>query len=664
MKKNISKSLVVQMLLLFLLLLFVPIAIAASYLYFQITTDLTQMEKERVTISSQATEDLIGKLGENLLGITKTNSKWEDNRIAVQQEDIRWIKENIDSSIDILPNVDFIATSDFNGKIISQTGDISEFTKNLAFSTLLEQANKKNDFAGLIQTSQGLAVIAVSSITNEEESAKPTGILIFGRLLDNKALQGIQDTLHDDISLLTTTGTMLSTSKQSTKASLSAYVSNTQTKADMQLFKTLNSDSVRHAQMITSLKDVAGKPIGVLSIDQKQPTSTKVMSKLKTVYLMIGSGFMILLVTLTWLMYRRILAPIQHLVTVSDNVAKGILTKKVDNQVTIRTDELGRLGSSINIMIHNFHTLIKEVADTIERVASSSEQLSASSEQTTNATHQITTAIQDVASGSETQMQRALESSKAVEAMATAIQRISQTITTVSVDSTKTEQEASQGNQAILQAVQQMEEINNSFNISSATVNQLTERSKEIGQIASLITDIADQTNLLALNATIEAARAGEQGKGFAVVADEVKKLAEQTALSSKQVSDLIRLIQQDSNSSVQAMSTVSQDVHEGLKQIHEVGKAFGRILSATQHVSQQTNEVSIISKQMSKSTEKVNTSMEAMAIIAKQSAQSSQNVAASSEEQLASMEEIASSSESLTQMAQQLKELIATFKI
>lgn len=662
MKKN--KSLVVQMLLLFLLLLFVPITIAASYLYFQITTNLTQMEKERVTISSQATEDLIEKLGENLLGVTKTNSKWEDNRIAVQQEDTNWIKENINSSIDILPNVDFIATSDFNGNIISQTGNISEFTDNLAFPTLLEQTNKKNDFSGLIQTSKGLAIIAVSNITNEEESAKPTGILIFGRLLDNKALQEIQDTLHDDISLLTTSGTMLSTSKQLDKALLSTYLSTAQPKADMHIFKTSDSDSIRSAQMIRSLKDVSGEPIGILYIDQKQPTSTEVISKLKTVYLMIGSGFIILLVILTWLIYRRILAPIQHLVTVSNDVAKGILTKKVGDQVTIRTDELGRLGSSINIMISNFHTLIKEVASTIERVASSSKELSASSEQTTNATHQITTAIQDVASGSETQMQGALESSKAVEEMATDIQRISETIITVSSDSIKTEKEAEKGNQAILQAVQQMEEINNSFNISSATVNQLTERSKEIGQIASLITDIADQTNLLALNATIEAARAGEQGKGFAVVADEVKKLAEQTALSSKQVSDLIRLIQQDSNSSVQAMSTVSEDVHEGLKQIHEVGKAFERILLATQHVAQQTNEVSIISKQMSQSTEKVNTSMEAMAIIAKQSAQSSQNIAASSEEQLASMEEITLSSESLTQMAQQLKELIATFKI
>ena len=402
----------------------------------------------------------------------------------------------------------------------------------------------------------------------------------------------------------------------------------------------------------------------MLYIDQKQQTSTDVLNRLSNVYLTIGIVFIIILALLTWLVYRRILTPIQNLVTVSKDVSKGILTKTVNEKISKRKDELGELGSSINIMIHNFHTLIKEVSDTIEHVASSSEQLSSSSEETTKATHQIAAAIQEVASGSETQLQGAMESSKAVDEMSQGIQSITQTITTVSANSTKTEQEAEQGNQSILQAVQQMEEIDESFKVSSTIVNQLAERSKEIGQIASLITNIADQTNLLALNASIEAARAGEQGKGFAVVADEVKKLAEQTALSSKQVSDLIELVQKDSISSMESMSTVSEEVGEGLNKIYEVGKAFERILLATQNVAQQTQEVSVISEQMSKNTGKVSSSVETMASIAKQSAQSLQNVASSSQEQLASMEEITSSSESLAKVAQELKELINTFKI
>lgn len=659
MISKISKSLILQVLVLFFLLLVLPISLAGYYLYTQITNDLIEMEKERVTISSQAAENLINKYGQNLLDVTVTNSKWEDNRIAVQQEDLTWINDNINSNLGIIPNVDFISTSNFNGKVLSQAGDIKEFTGQLAFPAIVEQA-KKNDFSGLVQTSKGLAVIAVSNITNEEENTKPTGILIFGRLLDNSELQDIKDTLHDDISLLTNTGTLLSTSKNVNKTDLSNHLS----KPNVKVFNTSYSNSIRNAQMITSLTDCSDKPIGVLSIDQKQITSTEVLSKLKAVSFIIISILTIILALLTWLVYRRILTPIQHIMTVSEDVSKCILTNKVDDHISNRQDELGKLGSSINIMLHNFRTLIKEVANSIEHVASASEQLTASSEETTNATHHIAAAMQEVASGSETQLQSCIHSASAIEEMSKDIQSITYTMTNVSVDSTNMAKEAEQGNQSIVQAVQQMENITESFKVSSNIVDQLTERSKEIGQIASMITNIADQTNLLALNAAIEAARAGEHGKGFAVVADEVRKLAEQTAVSSKQVSDLINLIQQDSLSSVQSMSTVSEEVDAGLKQIYDVGTTFKRILEATQNVANQTNEVSAITEIMSISTAKVSSSIETMTAIAKNSAHSSQSVAASSQEQLASMEEITASSESLTKIARELKENINTFKI
>ena len=201
--------------------------------------------------------------------------------------------------------------------------------------------------------------------------------------------------------------------------------------------------------MITSLKDFSNKPVGVLYIDQKQMTSSEVLSKLKMVSLIIGGILIIILALLTWLVNRRILTPIQHLMTVSEDVSKGILTKKVDDNISNRKDELGKLGSSINVMLDNFRTLIKEVIDSIEHVASASEQLSASSEETTNAAHQITAVIQEVASGSETQLHGAIESSNSMEEMSKDIQCIAHTILNVSTDSTKMANEAEQGNQSI-----------------------------------------------------------------------------------------------------------------------------------------------------------------------------------------------------------------------
>ena len=663
MKNKIFTSLIAQMFILIFFLLILPISWAGYYLHSQITNDLTQMEKERVTNSNQATHDLIQKYGQNLLGIARTNSRWEDNRLAVKNEDVNWIRENVNSRMVFIPNVDFISTSDLNGKIISQVGDVKEFTEKLAFPKILDRAKRTRDFSGLVQTSKGLAIIAAATITNEEGIAEPTGLLIFGRLLDNQTLKEIQGSLHDDISILTNEGVMLSTSNDMKKEDLSKYLRGN-SDSNMSIFNTSYSDSIHSAQMITSLNDFSNDPIGVLYINQDQSTSTQVMSQLTNVNIMIGIIFVIILVLVSFQIYRRIITPIQHLVSISENVSKGNLVKEVPHTIANRKDELGKLGYSMNVMIHHFRTLIKEVTDTIEHVASSSEELSVSSEKTTNATDQISSAIQEVASGSETQLQGAMESVHAMEEMSKGIERIVKTVSRVLIDSSVTEKAAEQGNQSIVQAVQQMENINETFKVSTSVVNQLAERSKEIGQIASLITNIADQTNLLALNAAIEAARAGENGKGFAVVSDEVRKLAEQTASSAKQVSELIEVIQKESVSSVHSLDILNKEVREGLEQIYEVGKVFEQILLATQNVAKQTHKVSTVSEQMSASTEKVSSSIESMANIARNSANFSQSVASSSEEQLASMEEIAVSSDSLTKMAQGLKKQIKKFTL
>ncbi|TYR78829.1 HAMP domain-containing protein [Priestia megaterium] len=663
MKKiKTSGSLVFLMLALVMLLLVLPIAISGYYLYAQITDNLTQMERERVQISNQATQKLIQKFGDSLLDGLTTNSNWEDFRVAVGNNDVKWINENINVAVDIVPNVDFIATADFNGKVLSQAGDVNEFTGSVAELKIAEHLKMKNDFSGLVQTSKGLAVIAVSNITNEEGNAEPTGMIIFGRLLDEKALGEIKETLRDDIALLTTNGTMLSTSSKVGKEDLSKYLSDRE-QENVQVFKTSQSGSVDSAQMITSLKDFTGKSIGVLYSNEIQVTSTAIKSNLINTNLMIGGVLIIILVILSVVVFKRIITPIQQLVNISEQISTGDLSNEVNQKVANRRDELGKLGQAMNGMISSFRGLIKEVEEAIEHVASSSEQLSASSEETTKETHRIAAAIQEIASGSEIQLQGATESTEAIEEMTKGIQQIADTVSNVSADSTNAEKEIMQGKQTIVEAVQQMENINDSFEESAEVITQLTERSKEIGQIALLITTISDQTNLLALNATIEAARAGEQGKGFAVVADEVRRLAEQTADSAKQVSELIAVIQRDSVSSVQSMDKVNKEVHEGVKQIHEVGNVFEKILLTAQNVAEQTQEASAVSEQISASTRQVASTVETMAKIAKSSASSSHSVAQSAQEQLASMEENASSSESLTNMAQELKGLIAQFK-
>jgi methyl-accepting chemotaxis protein len=195
-------------------------------------------------------------------------------------------------------------------------------------------------------------------------------------------------------------------------------------------------------------------------------------------------------------------------------------------------------------------------------------------------------------------------------------------------------------------------------------VANLGERSVQIGQIVDTISGIAGQTNLLALNAAIEAARAGEQGRGFAVVADEVRKLAEQSQDATKQIADLIQEIQGETDKAVVAMNQGTHEVKVGTEVVSVAGQAFGEITLLITQVSDQIQDISAAIQQVTSGSQLIVSSVQDIDGISKKVAEEAETVSAATEEQSASMEEIAASSQSLAKMARDLEAAVSKFTV
>ncbi|MEB1805897.1 MAG: methyl-accepting chemotaxis protein [Bacillaceae bacterium] len=352
---------------------------------------------------------------------------------------------------------------------------------------------------------------------------------------------------------------------------------------------------------------------------------------------------------------------ITHIKEKMEQFANGDLTAKTSLETK---DESRQIGEAFNKMASEFQEIIVSNKEISEQIATSSEELTASIDQTTEAVKQVATVIEEVANGAETQVSSATESALASEEMAEGIQKIAEASGTVSDLSTKTTEKAKAGSIAVNESVNQFNIIKDFVGNVSQVINDLSNHSKEIGNITNLINGVAEQTNLLALNAAIEAARAGEHGKGFAVVANEVRKLAEETKNSTSQISKIILQVQDLTSHAVEVMEEGTSQVEAGTRVIESLGLDFSEIMFSIDEVSNQIHDVSAVSQQLSANSEEVAATMSELSKIAQESSMNTQNVAASTEEQLATMEEINASATELSQVAQQLNDMINRFRL
>ncbi|WP_110928712.1 methyl-accepting chemotaxis protein [Bacillus massiliglaciei] len=409
------------------------------------------------------------------------------------------------------------------------------------------------------------------------------------------------------------------------------------------------------------LTDSNGQTIGALYVGASQEIIDTTLDSFFNIFFIVLSIIIILAVLFTFLFTRRLKKRLLDVSAALEAAGNGDFT----TEITVKgKDEISALARSYNLMKDKLRELIQEVLRTSELVAASSEQLTAGAEQTSKATEQITESIQEVASGAETQTDVVEETGEAMEEVSEGIQTMTDNSAQIAAASAQATDKAHDGEGFVKKTVHQINAIHESVNESGEAIKLLGKRSAQIEEITKVITDIANQTNLLALNAAIEAARAGEQGKGFAVVADEVRKLAEQSQNSATQISELIKAIQVDMDRSDVSINQVKKDVDEGLGIVHQTEASFNEILQAMKNAGELIEQMAFTSEIVSAGVHEVALTVKDITHISKETSMHSQSVAAATEEQLASMQEITSSANALTNIAVDLNELMNRFKI
>lgn len=299
-------------------------------------------------------------------------------------------------------------------------------------------------------------------------------------------------------------------------------------------------------------------------------------------------------------------------------------------------DQIGKLGDSLNQMIENLKILISEIQETIDSSASSIEEISSSTQEMSNGAHE--------------QMLQTTEVASAIEEMTRTIIETSQNTSVASETAKMAGATAQNGGKVIKETIQGMNNIADVVSNSAEKVQLLANSSEHIGEIVQVIEDIADQTNLLALNAAIEAARAGEQGRGFAVVADEVRKLAERTTKATKEITQMIKSIQNETQNALLSMREGTEKVQLGKELANKAGIALNEIILSTQKVSDVIAQVAVASEEQSKASDEI--------------AKNVNRINNVTQETSKGIEQIAGAIEDLGKVAHHLQQSIAKFKV